>query len=329
MAAVPEIPSISVVMPVHNGGSYLRHAVDSILGQTFPDFELIVVDDRSTDGAVEALGRIGDPRMRIVANAGAGLVAALNTGLVAARGALIARMDADDIALPERFARQFEYLGAHPEIAVLGTAVILIDGVGNEGQTVVYPTAPAAIRALPPHVHFMAHPTVMMRADIVRELGGYRALFAVAEDFDLWLRVGDRHDVANLAEPLLKYRRHAKQHSRVHRATSRRNVALIAFLTHERRAGRGDADYLRPTVAASCLAAVEHLATMAPGARPLKLKMVLGLLEGASEDPGSDRSVDALAKTLLRQTARALDVRAVWRVVRARRTIARMRSGRL
>ena len=143
MAAVPEIPSISVVMPVHNGGTYLRQAVDSILGQTFPDFELIVVDDRSTDGAVEALGRIGDPRMRIVANAGAGLVAALNTGLVAARGALIARMDADDIALPERFARQFEYLGAHPEIAVLGTAVILIDGVGNEGQAVVYPTAPA------------------------------------------------------------------------------------------------------------------------------------------------------------------------------------------
>ena len=321
-------PRVSVVMPVRNGGAYLRLAVDSVLAQTCADFELLIIDDRSTDGAIEGLAALGDPRVRVLANQGAGLVAALNTGLAAARSPLIARLDADDIAMPERFARQVAHLDANPDVAVLGSSVILIDAAGIEGLTVAYPTSPANIRALPPHVHFMAHPTVMMRADVVRAVGGYRALFAAAEDADLWLRIGDRHDLANLAEPLVKYRAHAGQHSTIHRAMSRRNVALIAFLTHERRAGRVEAPYLRPTFAASSLAAAEHLVTLPPGARPLKLKMLLGLLEAANEDARLGAGVDAVLARMLREAVRGLDPNAVWRILQARRSIVRQRAGR-
>ena len=328
MTTATGTPRVSVVMPVRNGGAYLLPAIESVLGQTYRDFELIVVDDGSTDATAELLAAVTDPRIRIFRGSRRGVVAARNEALGHARGELIACMDADDIAMPRRFARQVEFLDANPHVAVLGSAVMRIDPAGAECGLVTYPVTPEAIRALPPQVHFMAQPAVMMRAAIVREAGGYRALFAVAEDADLWLRIGDSHDLANLAEPLLKYRMHPGQHSIVKRATSRRNVALLAFLTHERRSGRGEAPYLRPTFAASCRAAVEHLAELAPGTHPLNLKMLLALLEGASEDPGSDRGVDMLVENLRGRALRALDARAVWRIQRARREIARIRAGR-
>ncbi len=315
------IPRVSVVLPVRNGGAYLAPAIDSILTQTFTDFELIVVDDGSTDGTAAMLASISDPRLIVVAGPAAGIVAALNTGLARARADLIARMDADDIALPGRFAAQVAYLDANPAVAALGSAVILIDADGRDLEPVGYPQSPEAIRALEPHVHFMAHPTVMMRAAAVRAVGGYRAQFVAAEDADLWLRLGDTHDLANLAEPLLRYRTHAGQFSAVKRAEGRRAVALAAFLASERRAGRGEADCLRDNLSASCLASAMCVLSRPPLERRLPLKFLLALLEGASADAAARGRVAAILTGLGREALWRGRLRDLWRIERVRRRL--------
>jgi glycosyl transferase family 2 len=203
-----ERPRVSVVMPVHNGGRYLEHAVESILGQTFADFEFVVVDDGSTDSTAEALCRYqaADPRVRVIHQEQAGLVASLNRGCGQARAAYIARMDADDIAFPDRFARQVEFLDRHPAVAVVGSAIVRVDAAGREIKRNVCPTTHAAIvEALREYTCF-THPSVMLRAEALAAVGGYRAAYRAAEDYDLWVRLSERYELANLPEPLLYYR---------------------------------------------------------------------------------------------------------------------------
>src|SRR6476661_6105481 len=126
-------PPVSVLMPVYNAGRYVAEAVESILGQTYADFEFLIVDDGSTDRSRAILERYAarDPRIRLVSRPNTGYAAALNELLGLARGELVARMDADDVALPERLLRQVNYLRAHPEVVCVGTAVHLIDGGGR------------------------------------------------------------------------------------------------------------------------------------------------------------------------------------------------------
>lgn len=174
-----ERPRVSVVMPVHNGGDYLAHAVGSILAQSFADFEFVIVDDGSTDATAERLRRYGaaDPRVRVLSQAKAGLVAALNHGCGHAGAEYIARMDADDIAFPGRLARQNVCPTSHAEI----------------------------VAALRTYTCF-THPSVMLRATALAAVGGYRYAYGPAEDYDLWLRLSERYQVANLPDPLLYYR---------------------------------------------------------------------------------------------------------------------------
>jgi glycosyl transferase family 2 len=208
-----EIPRVSVVMAVRDGGPYLPQAVDSILAQTFTDFEFVIIDDGSTDATPEVLQRYqqADSRVRVHHQEHAGLTASLNRGCGRARGAYLARMDADDIAFPARLGRQVEFLDQHPQVALVGSAVVRIDELGREIKRSECPTSHSEIvRALAQYNCF-THPTVMLRRDMLEAVGGYREAYRQAQDYDLWLRLAERHELANLADPLLYYRVYADQ----------------------------------------------------------------------------------------------------------------------
>lgn len=207
------MPTVSVIMSAYNAAKYLREAVDSILDQTFTDFELILFDDGSTKddtaAIVKAYGQ-RDARVIAVSRANKGLTPTLNEGIGMARGAFIARMDADDIALPERFARQIDYLSAHPECVCVGSRVITVDPYGSPIKTTDHPLTHDDITAglLKGIGWSVVHPVAMMRTEIVRKVGGYREQFKTSQDLDLFLRLGEIGTLANIATPLLKYRQH-------------------------------------------------------------------------------------------------------------------------
>jgi len=200
-------------MPVYNGERFLAEAIDSIRGQTFTDFEFVIVDDGSTDASPAILADYAsrDPRIRVLRQANAGIVAALNRGLSDCGAPLVARMDADDISLPPRLERQRAFLEAHPRVAVVGSSYRLMSDAGAAGPTVRQPAATSAITKSLRHGNCLAHPTAMMRRDVIVEIGGYRDFFRHAEDYDLWTRVAERHEIANLPDCLLKYRVHGGQ----------------------------------------------------------------------------------------------------------------------
>lgn len=205
-------PLVTVLMPVHNSADFLRAAIDSVLAQTFKDFELLIIDDGSTDSSAGIIRSYNDPRVRHITNErNLGLVASLNKGIEAALGTYIARMDGDDIMRPERLARQVETMRTDPGISVLATTVDLIN---TDGEVYgAWDTDRAALsgtdlRAMMPRTNCIAHPSVMIRRDA---LGGlrYDARQHGAEDWDMWLRLMARgHRIAKLEEPLLAYRVH-------------------------------------------------------------------------------------------------------------------------
>jgi glycosyltransferase involved in cell wall biosynthesis len=206
-------PRLSVVMPMRDAGDFLDAAIESILAQTFADFEFIIVDDGSRDGSRRRVDRYADAdkRILVMSSPGEGIVEALNRGIRLARGSLIARMDADDIALPHRFATQIAALAAWPEVGVVGSNYTAIDIQGRPVRDIVLPSAPQTIREGLLVGNCIAHPTVMMRRDAVFAAGLYRADFPLCEDYDLWLRMSETTDLINLPEILLRYRLHLAQ----------------------------------------------------------------------------------------------------------------------
>jgi glycosyltransferase involved in cell wall biosynthesis len=207
-------PAVSVVMSAYNGERFLREAVESILRQTFSDFELIVVDDGSTDATPRMLAEYAAADSRVVVHrqSNQGHAAGLNCGIGLARAPLIARIDADDAALPTRLERQSRFLIEHATVAVVGGAVTFIDESGRSFADVPYPLTDAEIReTLTKMSAPFLHPAVMLRRDAFERVGGYRPVFQVAEDYDLWLRIAECYELANLPEIVLRYRIHAKQ----------------------------------------------------------------------------------------------------------------------
>jgi glycosyltransferase involved in cell wall biosynthesis len=200
--------ALTVLLPVRDGAATLDAAISSIRRQTFGDFELLVLDDGSRDASPDIAGghAAEDARVRLLANPASGLVAALNLGIASANAPLVARMDADDIALPERFEQQLERLAAEPDLLVLGTATIRIDAEGRRLSVAIPPVDPAEVARALELVNVIAHPTVVMRKDALEAVGGYRRAYLRAEDHDLWLRLAERGKLSNLAEPLLEYR---------------------------------------------------------------------------------------------------------------------------
>lgn len=207
-------PLISVIMSVFNGAGFLREAVDSIRDQSFRDFEFIVINDGSTDGSAAILDgyRRRDARVRVIHQENKGLVAALNRGCALARGRYIARMDADDVAVGNRLLWQMTFMEAHPEVGVLGGAVDVIDIDHNMiKEYCANPETDREIRNVMLDTCPFWHPTVFMRREIFRQLGGYRDNVFGAEDYDLWLRAADHCGLANLKAVLLHYRLHPSQ----------------------------------------------------------------------------------------------------------------------
>jgi glycosyltransferase involved in cell wall biosynthesis len=214
-------------MPVHNGARYLAEAVDSILGQTFADFEFLILDDGSTDSTPALLARraAGDSRIRVVSRPNRGLTASLNELLAQARGEFIARMDADDVALPERFARQVEFLEGNPGVVCVGGATLMIDGEGRFLTVISPPADDAAIQSAALAGHgAITHPSAMMRRTALEAVRGYDDNYPAAEDLDLWLRLGEVGKLANLPTPVLKYRLHANSISEGKRELQRNSA---------------------------------------------------------------------------------------------------------
>jgi glycosyltransferase involved in cell wall biosynthesis len=203
-------PVISIVMPFYNAAPYLAEAVQSMLDQTFSDFELILINDGSTDNSEQVIRGFNDPRIKYIRNEGnKGLVYSLNKGLDEARGVFIARMDGDDISLPERLQKQVQYLKAHPEADLLATTVQLIN---EKGQHTGYwkedrdNINPAHIYEFLPVNNCIAHPSVLARAEKIKSLR-YREAQGQAEDYDLWLRwIAAGKTIHKLNEELVKHR---------------------------------------------------------------------------------------------------------------------------
>lgn len=201
-----QTPLVSVVMPTWNAAAFLQDAIDSVLSQSLSDFELICVDDHSSDQTVDCLSGYSDLRLRVLANKGQGMAAALNTGLKEARGDLIARMDADDVAHPQRLAMQVRFLDANPGITLCGTQVHLF---GMEEGPLMMPLRAEAIRTALIFGTPFIHPTIMFRRSLIDQGYLYNEGFTLAQDYELWARVVPKFKCANLPEVLLQMRRRA------------------------------------------------------------------------------------------------------------------------
>lgn len=234
-------PLVSVLISVHNGESYLHETLNSVLAQDFAKFEVVIVNDGSTDRTADILAEYAvDQRFRIITQERRGLIYSLNLGLQLARAELIARLDADDIALPHRFTRQVEFMRAHPEVALLGSAIIVINKQGKELKKVVYPTGPGPAKLAMSRLCAVSHPSVMMRRTLVLGVGGYRSAFLHAEDYDLWLRISEHHPIDNLTEPLIRYRKHDKNVSLIFHQQQSLSTVVARHCSKKRIAGLPD-----------------------------------------------------------------------------------------
>jgi len=202
-------PIVSFVMPIRNGMPFLDEALRSVFEQTLDDFELIVVDDGSTDATPDVLARQRDERLRVLDGAGAGLVAALTHALSEARGAYVARMDADDVSEPQRLERQVELLDRNPRVGMVASWTSIIDADGRELRREPLPTRHQdLLRRLLLRNPF-AHGSVVLRRAALDEATGYRVDYGANEDYDLWRRLGRRWELACVPERLYRYRVHA------------------------------------------------------------------------------------------------------------------------
>jgi glycosyltransferase involved in cell wall biosynthesis len=203
-------PTITVLMPVYNGAMYLPEAIDSILQQTYEDFEFLIIDDGSMDQSVRIINSYDDPRIRLIKNEhNLGLVSTLNKGIDLAKGEFIARMDCDDISLPERFEKQMALMSQHPEVGVCGGWIEYFMG---RVLVLKLPVSDEEIKRRLPSDNPIAHPTVMMRTKVIKNLQVYyNPGYSHVEDYELWIRLAVVTCFANIPEVLLKYRIHPEQ----------------------------------------------------------------------------------------------------------------------
>jgi glycosyltransferase involved in cell wall biosynthesis len=235
-------PAISVIMAVRDAERFLDDALGSVLGQTRQDFEVIVIDDGSTDRSAALLARwvTKDARIRVVRQEPRGLAAALNHAASLARGAYLARQDADDVSHPERFARQIERLEGEPDLVALGSAVEVIDDDGTLVGTLPVPHGREATRRGIVGVRLQpVHGSMVIRRQPFERLGGYREAFSASQDFDLWLRFLETGaQIDTLAAPLYRWRRHAASVTSRRRETQLRSAGvMLAFAEERRRCG--------------------------------------------------------------------------------------------
>jgi glycosyltransferase involved in cell wall biosynthesis len=206
------VPTVSVILSVYNGANFLSEAVDSVLRQTLPDFEFVIVDDASTDDTASFLASIADRRVRIIRNpVNLGLTCSLNLALREARGRYVARLDHDDVALPNRLEKQKVFLDDNPDVCLVGSWAEYIDAFGKSKGVWKTPTSPESVARDMLRGNCFIHPSAMFRRDAVENVGGYNETLRYSQDYDLWLRMLDHGLGANIPECLVRYRIHPGQ----------------------------------------------------------------------------------------------------------------------
>jgi|SRR5437867_2044683 len=236
------MPEVTLVMSVFNGEPFLAAALDSLMAQSVQEFAIIVVNDGSTDGSAQILdeyaGRRG--RMQVIHQRNSGVAEAVNRACDLVKTPYIARMDADDISLPDRLARQLGFLRRRPQVALLGGGAEFINARGAMMFKVDVPTRDDEIKATLPERNVFVHSTVVMRREALLAVGGYRRAFTLAEDYDLWLRIAERYELANLAEVLVRYRVHRRQVSTTRLQEQARAAVGARLSARLRQSGKHD-----------------------------------------------------------------------------------------
>jgi glycosyltransferase involved in cell wall biosynthesis len=200
-------PKVTVLMSVYNGEKYLQEAIDSILGQTFKDFEFLIINDGSTDNTAEILESYNNPRIKIINNEkNIGLTKSLNKGLKLARGEYIARQDADDISLSTRFKEELKFFEKNSNVALVGTDYFLINEKDEIIHTVNCFIENSKLKEKLLEGNQFGHGSIMFKKECVEKVGMYREEFKFAQDFDFTLRISEEFDVANIPKSLYKWR---------------------------------------------------------------------------------------------------------------------------
>jgi glycosyltransferase involved in cell wall biosynthesis len=229
---MPSAPFVSVLMPVYNPGRFLREAVESVLAQGYPAFELIAIDDASSDGSHALLSDFAtrDARIRVFRQPrNLGIVAARNRAFREARAdsRYFAIFDSDDVALPDRLERQVAFLESHPEHALVGGHTLIIDEASAPLGIRRYPLDYARICQVITRYNPIAQPAVMLRRSMLEAAGGYSEDYPRCQDYELWLRIAAQHPIANLDVPVIQYRVSDQQGKRTH---LRQTLALTLAL---------------------------------------------------------------------------------------------------
>jgi glycosyltransferase involved in cell wall biosynthesis len=217
---------ISVLMAVYNGEMYLREAIDSILQQSYTNFEFIIVNDGSTDSTAAILRSYTDPRIRILhAEKNCGLIDSLNKGVAAAKGDYIARIDADDIAMPDRFARQVAYLQANPAIVLLGTGATIF-GDNLVEKNMYYQHSNACISMYLLFRNVFIHSSIMVKTEVLQEFP-FEKEYYLAEDYMVWVKIAQKYKTACIKDALVRYREHETNITKVKYDRHRETVYKI------------------------------------------------------------------------------------------------------
>jgi glycosyltransferase involved in cell wall biosynthesis len=216
-------PTITVIMPVYNSEHYIREAIESILNQTFTDFQFLIIDDASTDQTISIINSYKDPRIDLIEKVkNTGYTKSLNLGLKKARGKYIARMDSDDISLPERFEKQVAFLESNLDYVLCGTSYSIL----GEDRIIAVPNSFEEIKFNLLRGNCIAHPTVMLRNEVLLKHGlKYNPKMEPSEDYDLWVQLLSKGKLHNLKEDLLLYRMHNSSVSRK-RAAEQENTSI-------------------------------------------------------------------------------------------------------
>lgn len=225
-------PMLSAVMPVYNGEDFVLRAIRSILTQSFKEFELIVVNDGSTDNTLELLKSIRDKRLSIISSEkNLGLAKAMNLGIRNTEGKYIAKCDADDINVPGRFKEQLNFLEKNKDYVLVGSNAYAINTNGKKIGSIVMPETDKEIKINLIKKNCIIHPTVMYRADVVKKINGYREFFNKgAEEYDLWFRLLDYGKSYNLQKKLIKRRFHDNVYTKKHHFKVEMMALLVRFI---------------------------------------------------------------------------------------------------
>lgn len=231
-------PVLTVAMPVYNAEKHLEKAVESVLNQSFDNFELLIVDDGSTDSSVRLIEHYNDPRIRLIRkHHNQGITQALNLCLAQASGQYFARTDADDINAPDRFEKQVNYLREHPDVGLLGCRVEVINDQDEPQETWELSIEPTDVLWDLLYTCAIPGPTAIMPTHLAREAGGFGDDPGYAEDYDLWLKLTRLAKVANLKETLVQYRRHDKNISLQLEDLNQRRVRQLSRQAYQKLLG--------------------------------------------------------------------------------------------